>query len=546
MWIGLVNVGISDARERKAAALAAERERLARVRQERAQGRRDSIWQEFQVASDRLPDLKGAVEAAILAAGSSGGETAENLSVLLDGRLCPEAPRLLLELLGKLPPKIGVLHLARLHEIGVPRVAESGRVAALISGQTEPTTQVLHKIRDTAPSLNLWRDAELVRLGAKPKTPDHFLAHAPLALVDDLLDGDPSVSPSAGRRADERENLYLLARSDPAQLTDEQVEALGWPDEVWRRRVVADPRQRVPDEAPESAQILQGVADGDPRALELVVGFLEGKPKQLVQHVLANPDKPAGWPKAMFTDPALWPVLEELCGGADLPESGSGPLADFAAWRDLRAAHRELMNVSAKAYEALAPYVESASTWVREEAVATEVYLDLRFADPGDSQPLRDALRRLSALGSEHPVIRDNTTWVHRHLETDRNNRGPLFNPYLELGVPHGAPTEEWKEAWRSLRRDLRGRTEELSDVNQAHDRLRDIETGDGSSSGPPYVLPVHEEKLFPNPRVPELIIPTARPLERRTEALGPEEAERIREVAMASVMRLAVQERTP
>jgi hypothetical protein len=546
MWIGLVNVGISDARERKAAALAAERERLARVRQEREQGRRDSIWQEFQVASDRLPDLKSAVEAAILAAGSSGGETAENLSVLLDGRLCPEAPRLLLELLGKLPPKIGILHLARLHEIGVPRVAESGCVAALISGQAEPTAQVLHKIRDTSPNLNLWRDTELVRLGAKPKNPDRFLAHAPLALVDDLLDGDPSVSPPGGERTDDRENLYLLARSDPAKLTDEQVEALGWYEEAWRRRVVADPRQRVPDEAPESARILQGVADGDPRALELVVGFLEGKPKQLVQHVLANPDKPAGWPKAMFTDQALWPVLEELCGEADLPESGPGPLTDFTVWRDLRAAHRELMNVSAKTYEALAPYVESASTWVREEAVATEVYLDLRFADPGDSQPLRDALRRLSALGSEHPVIRDNITWVRRHLETDRNNRGPLFNPYLELGVPHGAPTEEWKEAWRSLRRDLRGRTEELSDVNQAHDRLRDIETGDGSSSGPPYVLPVHEEKLFPDPRVPELVIPTARPLERRTEALGPEEAERIREAAMTSVMRLAVQERTP
>jgi hypothetical protein len=546
MWIGLVNVGISDARERKAAALAAERKRLARVRQEREQGRRDSIWQEFQVASDRIPDLRSAVEAAILAAGSSGGETAENLSVLLDGRLCPEAPRLLLELLRKLPPKVGVLHLARLHEIGVSQVAESGRVAALISGQAEPTAQVLHKIQDISPDLNLWRDAELVRLGAKPKTLAHFLAHAPLALVDDLLDGDPSVSPLGGERADVQENLYLLARSDPAKLTDEQVEALGWREEVWRRRVVADPCKRVPDDAPEAARILQGVADGDPRALELVVGLLEGKSKQMVQHVLANPDKPAGWPKAMFTDRALWPVLEELWARAGLPESGPGPLADFIAWCDLRAAHHELMNVSAKAYEAVAPYMESTATWVREEAVATEVYLNLRFADPGDSQPLHDALRRLSALGSNHPVIRDNIAWVRRHLETDRNNRGPLFNPYLELGVPHGAPAEEWKEAWRSLRRDLRGRTEELSDVNQAHDRLRDIEAGVSSKSDSLYVLPVHEEKLFPNPRVPELVIPTARPLERRTETLTPEETERVREAAMASAMRLTVRERTP
>nr|WP_218909778.1 hypothetical protein [Nocardiopsis sinuspersici] len=525
--------------------MAAERERLARVRREREQGRRDSIWQEFQVAPERIPDLKGAVEAAILAAGPRDGETAEKLSALLDGKLCPEAPRVLLELLERLPPKVGVLHLARLHEIGMPQVAKSGRVAVLISGQTEPTTWALRKLPDVSLNLDLWRDAELVRLGETPKTLDRFLAHAPLALVEDLLDGDPSLPVAAGERADGRENLYLLARSDPAKLTDEQVEAVGWRDELWRRRVMAEPGHRVPDEAPESARILQGVADGDPLALELVVGFLEGKPRQMVQHVLANPDNPAGWPKAMFADRDLWPVLEELCAEAGPSGSVQGSLADFATWCDLRAAHRQLMDVNVGAYRALAPHLESETTWVREEAVATEVYLDLRFADPGDSQPLHEALRRLSALASDHPVIRGNIAWVRRRLETDRNNRGPLFNPYLELGVPHGASNEEWKEAWRSLRRELKGRTEELSDVNQAHDLLRDIEASGGLESNPLYVLPVHEEKLFPSPRVPSLIIPAARPLDRRTEPLGPEERARMSEAATASVMKMTVRERT-
>ncbi|WP_017586969.1 hypothetical protein [Nocardiopsis ganjiahuensis] len=539
-------MGISDARERKAAALAAERERLARVRSEREQGRRDSIWQEFRVSSELIADLKDAVEAAILAVGPSGGETAGKLSVLLDGKLCPEAPRVLLELLGKLPPDIGVLHLARLHEIGVPQVAESGHAAALISGRVEPTEQALRKLQDFSPELDLWRDAELLRLGAKPKSPERFLAHAPLVLIDDFLDGDPSVSLTGGERTDGGENLYLLARRDPAKLTDEQLEAIGWQDELWRRRVATDPCQRVPAEAPESAQILQRVADGDPLALKLLVGLLQGKPKQLVQHVLANPDRPAGWPRAMFAERALWPVLAELCRGTDLPGNGQGPLADFVAWRDLRAAHRDLMNVSATAYGMLAPHLESAAVWAREEATAMEVYLDLRFADPGDSQPLHDALRRLSALDSEHPVIRGNIVWVRRHLETDRNNRGPLFNPFLELGVPHGASSEEWKEAWRGLRRELRGRTEELSDVNRAHDLLRDIEARSDLESNPLYVLPVHEEELFPSPRVPSLTIPPACPLDRRTEPLNPQERAPLREAATASVMRMAVRERTP
>lgn len=539
-------MGISDARERKTAALVAERERLARIRKEREQGRRDSIWQEFQVGSSRIPELRDAVEAVILAAGSSGGETAEKLSTLLDGKLCPEAPRVLLGLLGRLPPKVGVPHLARLHEIGIPQVAESGRAAALISGQVEPTAWTLRKLQDVSFDLNLWRDAELVRLGEKPEALDRFLAQAPLALVDDLLDGGPSVPVAAGERADERENLYLLARSDPAKLTDEQVEAIDWQDEAWRRRLLADPCREVPEEAPEFVRILAGVADGDPRALALVVGFLEGKPKQLVQHVLSNPDKPAGWPKAMFTDRALWPVLEELCENAEPFMDAQGPLADFAAWRDLRLAHRDLMKVSAGAYKVLAPHLDSGTAWVREEAASMEVYLNLRFAALGDSQPLRDALHRLSALDSDHPVIQANTAWVRRRLEADRNTRGPLFNPYLELGVPHGAPSEKWKEAWRSLRRELKGKTEELSDVNQAYDLLRDIEAGGGLTDNPLYVLPVHKEELFADPSVPSLTIPEARPLDRRTEPLTPEATARIREAAEVSVMRLAVRERTP
>lgn len=536
-------MGISDARKRKAAALAAERERLARVRREREQGRRDSIWQEFRVGSERIPDLKDAVESAILAAGSSGGETAEKLSVLLDGRLCPEAPKMLLELLGRLPAKVGVLHLARLYEIGVPQVAESGGVAALISGQVEPTARALRRLQNFSLNLRLWRDAELVRLGEKPEAIDDFLARAPLALVDDLLDRDPSVSPSGGERADEGENLYLLARRSPEELTDAQVAELGWEEELWRRRLLTDPQRRVPDEAPEPARILQRVADGDPLALRLMVGLLEGKPKKLLQHVIAGPDQPAGWPKALFAESSLWPVLEKLCEGAELPTNSQGPLADFVAWHDLRVAHRELMDLNAGAYRTLTPYLESLTSWVREEATATEVYLDLRFADPGDSQPLHEALRRLSALDSEHPVIRSNIAWVRHQLGRDRNNRGPLFNPYLELGVPHGAPYEEWKEAWRGLRRKLRGRTEELSDINQAHDQLRERETDGGTEDGALYVLPVHREKLFPSPCVPELLIPAVSPLERRTEPLSPEETARIREAAMISVMRLAVRE---
>ncbi|WP_150252391.1 hypothetical protein [Nocardiopsis deserti] len=545
MWIELVNVGISDARERKAAALAAERQRLARVQREREQGRRDSIWQEFRVTSERIPGLRDVVEAVILEAGPSGGDAAEKLSALIDDKLCPEAPRALLELLGNLPPETGILHVARLHALRVPQVARFGQAAAMLAGEAEPHARVLRGLPYLSPALNLWRDVELLALGEKVRSLERFLEQAPLSLVDDLLDRNPAVPLSGEERDDQAENLYLRARRDPSSLSGQDLEELDWHEEVWRRRLQSDPHHEVPEDAPELARLLGGVATGDSQALEQLVGYLRGKPRLLVQQLLANRSYPVRWPKVLLADPALWPVLERLC--LDIPiEAAKAPLGDFAAWRDLRAAHHGLMKVSAAAYRTVAPHLESEIAWVREEATAAEVYLDLRFADPGDSQSLRDALRRLSALDSDHPVIRDNIAWARRHLETDRNNRGPLFNPYLELGVPHGAPVEEWKEAWRILRKELRGRTEELSDVNQARDLLRDIEAGGGLDANPQYVLPVHRDRLFPSSCVPRQLVPDARPLERRTRPSAPEDTANIRREAVVSIMKLAASERTP
>ncbi|WP_160050527.1 hypothetical protein [Nocardiopsis sp. FR4] len=539
-------MGTGDPRERKARALAEERQRLARIRQERARARGDDVWREFQVEPDRISDLRDAVEAAIVAAGAAGGDTAERLSVLLNGRPCPEAPSLLLRLLGRLPSRLGALHLARLHEIGVRQTAESGYVAALISGRVEPTAETLLKVRCPTPPLLLWRDSELVRLGSAPTDPERFLSTAPLALVDDFLGREPAVSPTGQERTDARENLYLLARSDPDRLTGEQAEALDWPEELWRRRLREDPGLPVPDEAPESARILAGVADGDPVAAELLVGSLAGRAENLLRDLLDNRGRPAAWPRAVFADRSFWPLLEDLCGSATLPRSAPAPMSEFVAWRDLRRAHRDLMNVDPRTYKALSPHLASRTAWVREEATAMEVYLNLRFADPGDSQALRNAWVRLAALKSDSPVVAANIAWLMSLLDTDRNHRGPLFNPYLELGVPHGVAAGEWKAAWRGLRRELKGRTEELSDINHARDLLRDIEADGGPENHPLYVLPVHREELFPAPRVPAPLIPGARPLPRRTESLPPSERERIRDEAMASLMELAVRERTP
>jgi hypothetical protein len=265
----------------------------------------------------------------------------------------------------------------------------------------------------------------------------------------------------------------------------------------------------------------------------------------LVHYALETPDRPSGWPKALFQDTGLWPVIERLCAGRTL-EDPQGAMAPFTAWRDLRSAHRELLDVRPSAYEHLKPHTSSSEPWVREEAVAMEVYLDLRFSESGDSQVLHKALERLDALPERSAVTEGNIAWIHSRLAMDRNNRGPLFNPYLELGVAHGSDQRTWRDAWRSLRRRLHGRKQELSDINQARDLIRDIEATGGLGNHPLYMLPVFPDRLFPRPRVPRRFVAEPRPLARRSGPVSPELRERIRTDAITALLNRAVAERTP
>lgn len=536
---------ISDPRARKAAALAEERLRLARIREERERGRRDSVWQEFGAESERIPDLRDTVEAVVAASGDDAGGPAQGLRAMLEGRMCPGAPGLLLELLRDLPPGAAAGHLARLHGIGVPALAKWTRLGELLHGQREPTAEELQGLPSLEPAFSLWRDGELLRRGNRLRSLERFLENAPLSLVDDLVDRGTAFPLGGRERSDPQENLYLLARRSPERLTDAQVASLGWPEEVWRRHLLADPGCEVPDGVPGPVRDLAAVGGGDPEALARLVHTLDERSRRLVRQVLGEPERPSVWPRALFKDTDLWPVLERLCEGRAL-EPSQETVVPFAAWRDLRSAHRELLDVRPSAYEHLAPHTSSSEPWVREEAAAMEVYLDLRFSESGDSQVLHKALERLNALPERSAVTEGNIAWIHSRLAMDRNNRGPLFNPYLELGVAHGSDQRTWRDAWRSLRRRLQGRKQELSDINQARDLIRDIEATGGLGNHPLYVLPVFPDRLFPRPRVPRRFVAEPRPLARRSGPVSPELRERIRTDAITALLNRAVAERTP
>ena len=531
-------------RARKAAAREEELRRLKKLREERGRERGVGAWQEFQVDPDRIPELRSVVEAAVKESGENGGRATRALRGLLAGRDCPGARELLLDLIQTLPSESGIEYLIRLHTVGVEGIADISGFASVLTSPEKVSPQDLVSLPRLSPEVDLWCDARLVLRGQRPRYPESFVASAPLPLLDDLIDQDVEL-PSVRREHDEAADRYLLARSRPAELTDTQVNELGWEEELWRRRLLADPAHPVPDGVPEGIEILAGIAMGDPDALEAAGDSLSGGVGQMVRQVLDHPGRPAGWPTSLVEEPALWPVLDHFCEAPPGQGWSEGEKPLFAQWRELWAARRELLGVSPKAFEFLQGPLRSPTRWVREEAVSMEVYLDLRFSEPGDMAAPRQALKRLKGLRSANPIVLHNISWLSRMLAKDRNNRGPLINPYLELGVPQGAATHEWKAAWRELRRRLKGRPIELSDVNLAHDMLRDTEAPPEGEHGDMYVLPVHPNHLSPPPRVAKMLIREPRPMKRCTKPLSPEEDERLRVEAMGSLVRAALTERT-
>ena len=65
---------------------------------------------------------------------------------------------------------------------------------------------------------------------------------------------------------------------------------------------------------------------------------------------------------------------------------------------------------------------------------------------------------------------------VRRQSQLTTNDRRPWENPYLILGVDHGAPPEVWKQAWRRTRAEKAHDIDQLSRVNEAKDMIMTLE----------------------------------------------------------------------
>lgn len=88
-----------------------------------------------------------------------------------------------------------------------------------------------------------------------------------------------------------------------------------------------------------------------------------------------------------------------------------------------------------------------------------------------------------------------NYEMVRRRSKQTINKRGSLENPYLVLGVEHGAQTAVWKRAWRRGRAESGDDIDQLSRVNEAKDRITARER-DGAERM--FVVPLYADTLKP------------------------------------------------
>ncbi|MGW3977182.1 hypothetical protein [Streptomyces mirabilis] len=460
--------------------------------------------------------------------------------------------------LSLLPPESVLGHLRSLWATGVRWLNEAGLERCRVLCSTAPSLDLVSKrsrVVSGGPAFSLFATA--ATRGAIPvpnRFLDELLSWAPLSVIDDLVDhGGLLAEDAPWARRDEREGLYLRARLAPAKVTGEQAERLGWQAYLRRRSFLRGETltRQEPDDVWDL--LYDVVMDGDVAALDALDAALP-RPQQIELRNLKSGALSGQWEPRMTEDLGLWLLMSTLWRPREPVDAGRSPFYarvalnrayDLVKAGELEAAERQahsLTRGSASDRKIPAELVQEAYAIAAYVAVGQSEQLDAASGPdkPFDSTARRDKLLGTAAEYAEKAathggaVAERNLRLFRAWRETRKNDRAPFSNPFLEIGLHHGA--DGWEERCREIFRQCEGDARAQSDLNMAEERIRGALRGDAGWDVF-YQLPLDRSRYVVPSQVPKHLVPPVEALPRRTPVTSGGELEAIRARAAVELL---------
>jgi hypothetical protein len=497
---------LDDAALRKARARELERLRRAVQKLTRPSGGTNppaEPWRLLSVSADALDDVLATLcglADAIRRDGVEGAATMTALTALHDAltgapsrQLLPALRELLVTASGIDPAEMACCLQAAGLEI-VSRDVLPALRALVTDGPTAADLDVLYA--DWGPCWRRFADVALVASGHAPQDPAAFFAEAPLHAIDVYVDSLPEAPhPQLWADRPPEDVRYLTARTHQALLSEDDLAALGWWDEYHRRRYARGlPYQSSKSNDSELYHLLNKATRGDASVLGRLAELLPPENAVVIKQ-LRDGAKFGSWPAELYADRGLWLLIARLWAPADVI---APRISSFHQWAAFRRAYDLTLERNFEAaedqIEAFGELPEVASP-LEKEVINLRAYLTLVYSDKIALDEATAILRRVR----RSPAVQENLKWLERQRRATTNDRAPVENPYLFLGVDHGAPTREWKEAWRAIRSADKDDLDSLSAINDARDRIMALERDNSDGLGQVFVVPLDKKHITPH-----------------------------------------------
>ncbi|MHC3450332.1 hypothetical protein [Streptomyces prasinus] len=530
------SVGVYDMTDPVAArraAIAAEKERLARARERRASrepagasGFAQRKWRWLGVNGGEAVDAVLAVLSDIVEAQELTDGQRDVLSRAVDG--APDREELLPAVragLATLEPNVVLGHLRSLWAAEVRWLNEPGTRRCQILCSTAPGLELVNarsRAVSGGPAFSLFVTA--ATRGAIPVPNTHLqyaLSRAPLPVLDDLVDhGGLMAEDRPWTERDEDDALYLRARLAPSSIRPDEAAHLDW-DGFLRRRAFLDGgtvTRREPDDVWDL--LLDVVGEAQLSSLDALDTALP-RAQQIELRNLKSGALNGQWAVETVRDEGLWKLMAALWQPSETVDPARSAFHALVGLRrayDLtRSGELEAAGSQVDAF-LRSRAVKSLPADLMSEAYTVAAYVAAVTATGAGG-------REKLALAEEHAekaveaggaVAEHNLALVRTWRDTPRNQREPMTNPFLELGLDHGV--EGWDRHCRDLFRQYAEAGDQTgqSRVNRAQGRIEEALRHD---SGPDvfFRLPLDRARYELPDAVPRQLVPPLEPLARRT-----------------------------